>query len=334
MDFLAFQIEKLQQAAAALLSPGSIFSLPQLAAALAIALGWLAWRRLRRGRAVRLRTLLRAALPRRILRHRSTYADLFYYVVNTFAVGGLIGWGVVSSAAVCDLVVHGLQAGFGSPVPTATPDWLLRAGVTVAAFLGYECGYYVDHWLNHKVPALWQFHKVHHTAEVLTPLTVFRVHPVDTLVFIDIAALAIGGFEAVFIYAVGKPVGIYAIDTANVLTVAFLFLLSHLQHSQFWMPLCGVWGRLFLSPAHHQLHHSADPTHYNCNLGSCLAVFDWLFGTLLVPTKQKLSLKFGVTEAGADPHRVASLLIDPVVNAARLLRPARLQAAPLIHPAE
>jgi len=33
------------------------------------------------------------------------------------------------------------------------------------------------------VPFLWEFHKVHHSANVLTPITAFRVHPVDTWLF-------------------------------------------------------------------------------------------------------------------------------------------------------
>ena len=29
------------------------------------------------------------------------------------------------------------------------------------------------------MPFLWEFHKVHHSAEVLNPITGFRSHPVD-----------------------------------------------------------------------------------------------------------------------------------------------------------
>ncbi len=48
----------------------------------------------------------------------------------------------------------------------------------------------------------------------------------------------------------------------------YIYLTAQLQHSEIWIPFTGVWGRLFMSPAHHQLHHSADPAHFNCNMGA------------------------------------------------------------------
>ncbi|MGO9132434.1 MAG: sterol desaturase family protein [Methylovirgula sp.] len=314
MNFFDFQISKLQQTGAILLSPGSILSLPQIAVAFAIAVTFLAVRQRRRRGGIRPMALLRALRPRPILFHASTRADLLYYVINTFAASTLIGWGIVSSATIADVTVHLLRAGFGIPAPVGAPEWALRIGVTLTAFLGYEFGYYVDHYLKHKIPFLWAFHKVHHTAEVLTPLTVFRVHPIDTLIFANILALTIGTAQGLFIYAAGKPVDLYLIDNANVITVVFLFLLAQLQHSQFWIPLRGLAGRLLLSPAHHQIHHSIDPAHYNQNLGSFLAVFDWAFGTLAIPEKTSPRLTFGVADA-KDPHRIGSLLLDPFAGA-------------------
>ncbi len=240
MDFLAFQIDKLQQAGASLVSPGSIFALPQLVAALAIAFVFLGLRQIRRRGAVRTAAILRAMLARRILFNRSTAADLFYYVVNTFAIGTLIGWAIFSGSTICDGTVRLLSACFGSPAALHAPDWILRIALTLAAFLAYEFGYYVDHFMKHKIRFLWAFHKTHHTAQVLTPLTVFRVHPIDTLIFVDILALSIGLCQGLFTYLVGRRVGIYAIDNTNVITVVFLFLLAQLQHSQFWIPLPGL----------------------------------------------------------------------------------------------
>ena len=45
-------------------------------------------------------------------------------------------------------------------------------------FLAYELGYWLNHYLSHRIAFLWEFHKVHHSATVLTPLTNFRVHPI------------------------------------------------------------------------------------------------------------------------------------------------------------
>src|ERR1039458_8498353 len=43
--------------------------------------------------------------------------------------------------------------------------------------------------LFHAIPALWEFHKVHHSAEVLTPLTEMRTHPVEIIAFMNIIGL-------------------------------------------------------------------------------------------------------------------------------------------------
>jgi sterol desaturase/sphingolipid hydroxylase (fatty acid hydroxylase superfamily) len=38
-----------------------------------------------------------------------------------------------------------------------------------------------------------------------------------------------------------------------------------------WIAFTGVAGRILQSPAHHQLHHSANPAHFDRNLGFALA---------------------------------------------------------------
>ena len=69
---------------------------------------------------------------------------------------------------------------------------------------------------------------------------------------------------------------------ANVIVLALFFLIGHLQHTHVWIAFTGVWGRIILSPAHHQIHHSTNPAHLpTTNLGSFLAIWDWMFGTLL-----------------------------------------------------
>ncbi|HEY1736758.1 MAG TPA: sterol desaturase family protein [Methylovirgula sp.] len=328
MTFLDFQVSKLQQAGISLVSPGSIFGLPQLACALVLGFAFLAWRQKQRRGSLRPRAILRAIFSRHILFNRSTYADLFYYGINTFAIATLIGWGLWSGANVSDFIVHKLNAIFGALAPSHAPNWILRSGLTVVAFLGYEFGYYVDHSLKHRIPFLWAFHKTHHSAEVLTPLTVFRVHPVDTLIFVDILALTIGGAHGLFTYFAGKPINLYLIDNTNVISAFFLFLLAQLQHSQFWIPLRGLPGRLLLSPAHHQIHHSIDPRHYNRNLGSFLAVFDWMFGTLTIPEKESERLTFGVVQDADDPHRIGTLLVTPLVEAAGVVQSLAKNARP------
>ena len=193
------------------------------------------------------------------------------------------------------------------------------AMTTVALFLGYEFAYWLDHYLSHRVPILWHFHAVHHSAESLSPLTTFRVHPVDTIVFSNIAGLTLGSILAVLDFLFGGHSADFKIGGTNALLLIGFMLLTTLQHSHFWISFQGIWGKLFISPAHHQIHHSDDPAHFNTNLGSTLAIWDWIFGTLYLPAPKREKLVFGV--AGMpQPHGLATTMLRPFSEAARELR--------------
>jgi sterol desaturase/sphingolipid hydroxylase (fatty acid hydroxylase superfamily) len=116
-------------------------------------------------------------------------------------------------------------------------------------------------------------------------------------------------------YAFGDTTYQYALADTNIILVLFIHAYVHLQHSHVWIAFTGVWGRLLLSPAHHQIHHSTDPRHFNRNLGSFIAVFDVLFGTLCVPAKQRQKLTFGVAPVCARQHTLREAYLTPFVRA-------------------
>ena len=301
-------------------SLGSNFSLTSLVAALIISAGYFAWRRYKRGRRIRLRTIIRALFPRRILRHQSNQADIFYLFFNVFVASVLFGWAIMSYQFVSNGVIAGLVALFGPVTPTSLSPYVARAVITVMLFLAYELGYWFNHWLSHKVPLLWEFHKVHHSAEVLTPLTNLRVHPVYSWIFANILAFSVGMTNGVGHYFFGDSAYQYALADTNIILVLFIHAYVHLQHSHMWISFQGVFGRIFVSPAHHQVHHSADPKHFNKNFGSCLALWDWMFGTLYIPSKEREPLVFGFPEQ-PNAHTVKGELVEPFANAASHLRP-------------
>ncbi|TMJ05546.1 MAG: sterol desaturase family protein [Alphaproteobacteria bacterium] len=312
------------------LSLGSGFSLTSLGAALLIAALVLALRRWRRSRPVRPATLWRGLFPGAILRHASTHADVGYFCFNVFVYGLIFGWAVLSYKFLSGVVADGLAAAFGTIAPTSWPDLAARAAITLALFLAYEFGYWVDHYLKHRVPALWELHKVHHTANVLTPLTVFRIHPLDGLIFSNILGVSLGVTNGVANYLFGQPVVLFSIGDTNVILVLFVHVYVHLQHTHLWIAFTGLAGRIFLSPAHHQIHHSNNPLHFDKNLGSCLAIWDWLFGTLYIPKKEPEPITFGVKVGEADMHSLSELSIAPVQRAAaHIAQSLRGDGAPL-----
>lgn len=301
-------------------SPGSIFSLTSLLCAAAVATLVIVRRRRAKHRKFSGALLLRVLFPRRLMRSSSTRADLIFLFANVFVYGSIFVWAVLSSAVLAGSVAGGLVAVFGPVRPPTLPQFVLRSTVTLILFLAYELGYWIDHYLSHRLPILWEFHKVHHSASVLTPLTVWRVHPVDSLVFYNILAIVMGLANAFVIYAFGASQNGYSIAGNNLLLVLFIHAYIHLQHSQLWVAFRGLAGRIFMSPAHHQIHHSMNPKHFNSNFGASLAIWDWLFTTLQIPARDPEHLKFGVADGGRDPNTIAELSIAPILRAQAILR--------------
>jgi sterol desaturase/sphingolipid hydroxylase (fatty acid hydroxylase superfamily) len=305
------------------ISPGGSFSLLSLGSALLIAVAYLLWRRKPGRRPIRLKVLARAIFPKRIIGHRSAAFDVWMFMINTFAFSFIFGWAILSFQMVSSFVNGQLVGWFGALAPS-TMSWLtIGVIMTVALFIAYEFGYWLDHYLSHRVPFLWEFHKVHHTAEVLTPLTNYRVHPGDTLVFVNILALTMGGTEGLLNYAFGKPVAPFTLWSNNIIILAGTYLIDHLHHTHFWIAFTGFWGKVFVSPAHHQIHHSTNPIHFNKNMGSCLSIFDWMFGTLHLPQKEREKLTFGVEEdVPVDQHSWKEGVFMPFLRAPARVLPA------------
>jgi sterol desaturase/sphingolipid hydroxylase (fatty acid hydroxylase superfamily) len=311
--------------AATLYSLGSTFSLASLASALVLAAVVIAASRWRRRGRVSWKVLVRALAPRRAVLGPSGKADVGFFLLNTFSVGGLIGWALISQAAVAAWTSRALARELGLS-PLHLSGFWPAAATSVAMFLAYEIAYWLDHWLSHEVPALWELHKVHHTAEALSPLTNFRVHPLETLKFYNIAAAFTGAAAGVLDYGLGATHGRLALFGTDALFVVFTCSFAHLQHSHFWISFKGPIARVLMSPAAHQIHHSTDPRHFNRNLGNALAVWDWLFGTLYLPGARREPLVFGVAGETAAAHGVIGSLITPMVKSAQALTGRRAPA--------
>jgi len=317
-----------------LLRPGSTFSLFSLASALIIAVLYVVIRRRLRGRRVRFKLVARALFPRWLTHSASTRADLGFMLLNVFALGGLIGWALLSYTTVSHWTQGALTHGVGPGGFVHIHPLAAGIGMTVVSFLVYELAYWLNHYVSHEIPFLWRFHRVHHTAETLTPLTVFRVHPIDTLVFYNMTAVMMGGVNGLGLYLLGGKVTSVTLFGGDAILLVFVFLTVHLQHSHVWIAFTGPWGRIFASPAHHQIHHSNNPAHFGKNLGSCLALFDWLFGTLRVPAPVREPIVYGVDAEGEKPHGITDGLITPFIHAfaglgvALAARPAATAAPP------
>lgn len=174
---------------------------------------------------------------------------------------------------------------------------------------------FTRYWLHrflHTVPFLWEFHKVHHSAKVLTPITFYRVHPIENLLFGLRYSLSIGFVTGIFIYFFGAMIDIYMIFGVNLFLFLFSLLGSNLRHSHVPFSYGKYLEKIFISPKQHQIHHSKK--YFNKNYGGYLALWDRAFGTLKLSNEVSV-LKFGLRkEQMKDYSSLLSLLIRPFIN--------------------
>ena len=320
MDILREWISALAARVEGGFAADSPYGAPALCGALAFAIGWLMWRRRGRGRTTSLRTLFRALFPRRIVLHPSSLVDLRLWTLNTFVFAAGYAWLVVSGFFWRGRLLDVL----GEPVALHVPSGLALLIGTLAELLALEFAYWASHYAFHRLPVLWEFHKVHHSAEVMTTLTEMRQHPVEIIVFMNAIALCTGLTFGLMTWVFGPGVGHLTLLNGNIVLTVFMLTWGHLRHSHIWIPFRGLMGRLFQSPAHHQVHHSTDPRHFDRNLGFALAVWEWAFGTLHIPAREREVTAFGVGAEYTDYATAARSLARPFAKAAETLRPAAL----------
>lgn len=175
--------------------------------------------------------------------------------------------------------------------------------VTVIITLIRDFSVYWVHRLHHELPVFWPFHSVHHSAEVLTPVTVYRKHPVYDLISGFVKNIFIGIFSGLaLVFLVGK-IELTLIAGVNVFYFLFNALGSNFRHSHIWISYGPFWERVFISPAQHQIHHSLEPRHHNKNYGEIFAFWDWLFGTIYIPAGRE-DLQFGISKSSTSNERI------------------------------
>ncbi|MEQ8701562.1 MAG: sterol desaturase family protein [Bauldia litoralis] len=318
MATVEYIIEGIFQPIIGLVHPATPLNIYTLTGALVFTAGLFVWLRLRR-RHTGPGGFRQFALARDIYAHPSATLDYRFYFVNG-AIGAMVfAVMIASTAGWRDLAAEGFGGIFGPAASTTDPGWGVRIGVTVAVIVAFDLGYWFSHWLQHRVPALWEFHKVHHSAAVLTPATTWRQHPVEEVLVANCVAAPVGIVLGVAAWVFGPGATEIALWKVNVLLLVYFATFFHLRHSHVWLPLTGLAGRILQSPAHHQIHHSDDPRHFNRNLGFCLSIWDWAFGTLYVPGRRE-ELTFGLGAETDDYSSIRRLYAVPFVKLARRWR--------------
>lgn len=121
------------------------------------------------------------------------------------------------------------------------------------------------HYLQHTSPLLWQFHKVHHSAEVMHPVSNYREHPVDNLLYIVVLGAGYGVILALAVRFFGYAPTMPSLLGVPLMMLAFNLVGYNLRHSHIWLRWPGKLSMIFPSPAHHHVHHSFHPDHIDKN---------------------------------------------------------------------
>ena len=185
-------------------------------------------------------------------------------------------WSFLNAALIAWLAAyaqeHGGQGLFGRGA-LIDAHWSITA---LCVMLFGHVSFYVAHYACHKVPLLWQFHKVHHSSLKLDSFSTSRFHIFDKTLFAAPYLMLVTYFQP---------------DPG----IVFLFI----SLNDFW----GRYGHgnikdphwigYFLSnPKFHRWHHSNHPEAIDKNFSAELNFLDWIFGTAYYP-KDKIPADFG-----------------------------------------
>ena len=199
-----------------------------------------------------------------------------------------------------------------------TPYWISATLFTLCFFLLDDLSRFALHLALHKIPMLWEFHKFHHSAETLTPLTVTRAHPIEGIFFTFRSALVQGVTIAVFLFLFGQQISLLTVLGVNVFVILFHGLGSNLRHSHIAIRYPAALERVLMSPAQHHLHHSSEQQHFDKNFGVALSVWDRMAGSFMHSASQ--SLNFGIgDETKLYTRTVGHMYALPFIKVAQMV---------------
>jgi sterol desaturase/sphingolipid hydroxylase (fatty acid hydroxylase superfamily) len=154
---------------------------------------------------------------------------------------------------------------------------------------------YWQHRVFHRVPILWQFHKVHHADPHLDASTGLRFHPLEIALSL---AIKIAPVLAILIFEV------------------LLNATSIFNHSNIKLPVkVDRFLRIFIvTQAMHRIHHSQVVSETDSNFGFNLSIWDRLFSSYIADAKNgDDGIKLGLKEYASPQNNtnLKALLLMP-----------------------
>lgn len=198
------------------------------------------------------------------------WLDGFYMFFNFFLFA-LIGYNAVSNVAVEAFNSFLGLFGITNLVAIEVNSWPVWAQL-LTLFVIKDFINFNTHRLLHRVPWLWEFHKVHHSVEQMGFAAHLRYHWMENVVyaFIQYIPLSMIGF------------GIQDFFIVHIFATA----IGHFNHANINIPI-GPLKYIFNNPQMHIWHHAkAMPENhrYGMNYGISLSIWDYIFRTNYIPS--------------------------------------------------
>lgn len=239
-----------------------------------------------------LKQIFRATLSKKYWLNYSCYTDYKWIITNQFLNVVLFVPVLASSITISIYVNRLLKDVFGNG---NFLYWQHHNVVILFSIILFVCDDFSRFWLHrlyHQTPLLWRFHSVHHSATILTPLTLYRVHSIEFLLNNLRGIIVVGTVSGIFMYCFKGSIGVYEVLGVNIFNLIFNLAAANFRHSHIWIGF-GYFEHVFISPAQHQIHHSRAIKHYNRNYGSCLSIWDKAFNSWLGSKNNKVT-RFGL----------------------------------------
>ena len=250
---------------------------------------------------------------------KSSLVDYTLYILNNFV---MIVFSpiLLSQLFIATLIFEFLHSqNLIEPLATNFLNFSIPFLFTICFFVLDDFSKFFVHMLMHKIPFLWSFHKVHHSAEVLTPMTVFRTHPFEGIIFILRNAITQGTIIGLFFFISSGELSLVTILGANIFSFIFHLLGSNLRHTHISISYGKKFEIFLISPAQHQIHHSIDKQHHNKNFGVTFALWDYIFGSLVF-SKSNQNIKFGLLEKDNFPrNNLIKIYLFPIFESLMLI---------------
>jgi sterol desaturase/sphingolipid hydroxylase (fatty acid hydroxylase superfamily) len=214
-------------------------------------------------------------------RHRGIYSrDEIFINVSCISIGLLLRpFGAVILASVISFALPMGKGALGG-----LPFWPSFVALVLIAELANYAVHRGCHELkgSRRFDWLWRMHRTHHTAEYVNVLLTYRVSPFWGLVG-GLPWVATLGFYLGMTDATGAMLGVFMIW--GIVTHSDFRWDDWLRKRPAFAPMLRAIEHVIVTPGLHHTHHGfgKDGASYR-NYGICLSIYDWAFGTLLIPS--------------------------------------------------